>query len=615
MAPGTAAAFGIAPLRNDAAQYVRMSTEHQRYSTAYQKAAIAEYAAARGIRVVKTYVDEAKSGLVLEGREGLKGLLRDVISGTPGYETILVYDITRWGRFQDVDESAHYEFLCRKAGVQVHYCAEPFSNDGTAITAVFKAIKRAMAADYSRDLSGRVFRGQCIAVQLGFRQGASPCYGLRRMLIGHDGTKKGELSVGQWKALSSDKIILVPGPRNEVDTVRNIFTWFVENRVSAIDIASRLTMAGVPAMRGGSWSPATIRHMLRNEIYVGTNVFGKTSQKLCGDRKKNPRSEWIRREGAFEAIVDRSLFDRAQAILKMPLRYLSDEEIIARLKALYTREGRISNGVVRGASDLPCVHTIRKRIGNAAYLHSLVGAVPTGAFRFGHVTDLMRRLEKEILTEIFAIQPDILNVHSSSDHLTVVMGQDLTLRIASAQPSLLPSGDWFWTIALPLARRGDWNLVVRCNVEENTALDYLLLPRWGNRIGRVSLHRDLTPEFSTHAYATMEAVIERLPQLRRLRSPPDNRYGPGKYLPLRQYLETMVEDRVEMGLDEIVQVLGADLPASARCPIWWENSRILKHRSVQAKAWMGAGYMATLQAEKQVATFKRMTADQCRDLL
>ena len=613
MVPGTAAAFGIAPQTNDAAQYVRMSTEHQRYSTTYQMAAIAEYAAARGIRVVKTYVDEAKSGLALEGRAGLQQLLRDVIGGTPGYESVLVYDITRWGRFQDIDESGHYEFLCRKAGVNVRYCAEPFENDGTALTAVFKAIKRAMAADFSRDLSGRVFRGQCVAVQRGFRQGAAPCYGLRRMLVGHDGARKGLLSPGQWKALSSDRVILVPGPPNEVETVRNIFNWFVEDRVGAIEIARRLTDAGVPNMHGAAWPPATIRHMLRNEIYVGTSVFGKTSEKLQGERRRNPRSQWIRCEGAFEPLVDRTVFDRAQRILEAPLRYLPDEEIAARLKALYAREGRISDGVVRGAPDLPCVHTIRKRIGNAAYLHALVGAVPHGAFRFGHVTSLMRRLEREALDAVLAASPGRrLAAGTSTDKPMVVLGNDLTLRIASAQPTLLPSGEWLWTVALPLTVRGDWNLAIRCDVERGCALDYLLLPRWGHRIGRVSLRRDLPPEMAALGSATLAAVVERLPALRRPAGPPDNRFGPGKYLPLRRYLEAVGEETIELSLTEIVQVIGADLPASAHCHIWWGNGRSPKIRSMQAKAWMGAGYLGTLQVREQVATFRRMTAEQRR---
>lgn len=41
-----------------------------------------------------------------------------------------VYDVSRGGRFQDTDESAHYEFLCRRAEIAVPYCAEQFENDG-----------------------------------------------------------------------------------------------------------------------------------------------------------------------------------------------------------------------------------------------------------------------------------------------------------------------------------------------------------------------------------------------------------------------------------------------------------------------------------------------------
>jgi predicted site-specific integrase-resolvase len=59
-----------------AAQYVRMSTEHQKYSTENQSEAIREYAARRGIEIVRTYADEGKSGLSLDGRDALSASLR-----------------------------------------------------------------------------------------------------------------------------------------------------------------------------------------------------------------------------------------------------------------------------------------------------------------------------------------------------------------------------------------------------------------------------------------------------------------------------------------------------------------------------------------------------------
>ena len=55
-----------------------MSTEHQRYSTENQSDAIRQYAERRGLQVVRTYADEGKSGLRLDGRDALKRLIEDV---------------------------------------------------------------------------------------------------------------------------------------------------------------------------------------------------------------------------------------------------------------------------------------------------------------------------------------------------------------------------------------------------------------------------------------------------------------------------------------------------------------------------------------------------------
>ncbi len=89
-----------------AAQYLRMSTAHQQYSTNNQSDKIREYADKRGIEIVKTYADDGKSGHSIGGRAALQKLLSDVESGRADFNLILVYDISRWGRFQDADESA-----------------------------------------------------------------------------------------------------------------------------------------------------------------------------------------------------------------------------------------------------------------------------------------------------------------------------------------------------------------------------------------------------------------------------------------------------------------------------------------------------------------------------
>ena len=72
-----------------AAEYVRMSTEHQRYSTDNQSAVIRTYAMQRGYDVVRTYADEGKSGLNLGGRAALQKLLADIESGNADYKVLI----------------------------------------------------------------------------------------------------------------------------------------------------------------------------------------------------------------------------------------------------------------------------------------------------------------------------------------------------------------------------------------------------------------------------------------------------------------------------------------------------------------------------------------------
>lgn len=239
-----------------AAQYVRMSTEHQRYSTENQSDAIRKYAEQKGLEIVRTYADEGKSGLRLDGREGIKALIRDVQTGKADFGTILVYDVSRWGRFQDADESAHYEYICRSAGIAVQYCAEQFENDGSPVSTIVKGVKRAMAGEYSRELSAKVFAGQCRLIEIGYRQGGPAGYGLRRMLVDQNGVHKGKLARGEHKSIQTDRVILIPGAPVEIETVQWMYRAFVEEGKPEEEIADLLNSREVLTDDGGRWTRA-----------------------------------------------------------------------------------------------------------------------------------------------------------------------------------------------------------------------------------------------------------------------------------------------------------------------------------------------------------------------
>ena len=359
-----------------AAEYVRMSTDQQRYSTTAQSEAIHCYAAERGMVIVKSYEDAGKSGLSIEGRRALTQLLGDVQSGQAGFDVVIVYDVSRWGRFQDTDESAYYEFLCRQHGIQVEYCAEQFANDGSPLSAVIKGIKRAMAGEYSRELSGKVYAGQARLIRKGYRQGGQAGYGLRRTLIAEDGSIKGALNFGDRKCLMTDRVILTPGHPDEVAVVRQIFRLFVHRRMNCQEISDELNQQSVPYPKPGPWTRPRVAKIVRNVVYAGDSIWGKTSGKLARKRCPTAPDTWVLAHDVFEPIVDRTLFEQAQSIISSRVCKLTDAEIVAGLRQLYAEHGTLSAKLIDNAPYLPEAYTVSNRFDGLLHAYELAGHMP-----------------------------------------------------------------------------------------------------------------------------------------------------------------------------------------------------------------------------------------------
>ncbi|WP_443749495.1 recombinase family protein [Asticcacaulis solisilvae] len=266
---------------------------------------------------------------------------------------VLVLDVTRWGRFQDADESAYYEYLCRRAGIDVQYVAEQFENDGSPVSTIVKGVKRAMAGEYSRELSGKVFAGQCRLIELGFRQGGPAGYGLRRILLDENRQEKSVLKRGEHKSLQTDRVILAAGPEEEVETVRWIYQAFTEDGLRESEIAVRLNNRGIKTDLGRDWTRGTIHTILTNEKYIGNNVFNRRSYKLKKRRVENEPEMWVRADGVFQAIIEPRYFYTAQGIIRERNRRFSDDEMLTRLKALHSREGWLSGTVPRRSPRRP----------------------------------------------------------------------------------------------------------------------------------------------------------------------------------------------------------------------------------------------------------------------
>jgi DNA invertase Pin-like site-specific DNA recombinase len=460
-----------------AAQYVRMSTEYQRYSIQNQAAAIAVYAQQKSLTIVRTYVDEGRSGLRIKGRAGLIELIDDVQSGRADFDHVLVYDISRWGRFQDVDESAHYEFLCRQAGIMVEYCAEQFDNDGSLLSSIVKNLKRVMAAEFSRELSAKVHAGQLRGASLGFRQGGPLSFGLRRELIDEDQRSKGYLKRGQQKNLKTDHVVLRLGLPNEIDVIRRVFNEYVEGRRSEEEIARRLNREGVPNHHGRPWTRAMVDFILRNENYIGNTVYNRESSPLRGRKIRNPPDLWIINKGSIPPAVDRNVFHLAQKRLTLRWPHLTDDELLLRLSSLLKKEGRLSETIINGTLGVPSINVYCERFGSLRNAYRRIG------YELKWDSDwIERRDEFDML--LGTIAADLISrlgkagsvawFEPGIDVLTVSQKFAISLRLARSWR--VPDRKLIWTINRRTVLPKGHIIAMRLGEGNNVVLDFILLP-------------------------------------------------------------------------------------------------------------------------------------------
>ena len=465
-----------------AAEYLRMSTEHQKYSPANQSAAIREYAERYGFQIVRTYSDPAKSGLLLRLRVGLRALLKDVTEGKTEYRAILVYDVSRWGRFQDTDEAAHYEFLCKSAGAPVHYCAEPFANDGSLPSAVMKSLKRAMAGEYSRELGVKVLEGQTRLAKLGFKQGGAPGYGLRRMLVSPSGEPRQLLADGERKSIATDRVILVPGPDHEVQIVRDIYRMFVSEGLSVWAIANDLNRRGIPYL-STKWDHQAVHKILTHPKYMGCHVFNQSSCKLCTPRVKLPHSQWILTPSAFKPIIDYRLFQNTQQLLIDRTTNRSDQELLERLKSLLAREGRLTLKLIKNSPMTASPSTYRYRFGTMRRALQMIGYGEPCDYASMDSRRRTQFLRRDLMEKLVSLFPGEVSIEQQSRRWRgrLFLQSGLSVSVTVAPSVNLAKNHMTWRIN-PVWHEWDMvTLLARLDKANLSFFDFHLMPNIDRR--------------------------------------------------------------------------------------------------------------------------------------
>lgn len=470
-----------------AAQYIRMSTDQQQYSPEIQRRTIAEYAIRHGLTIVATYEDFGRSGISLRARPALVKLLADAQNRERCFSVVLVFDVSRWGRFQDVDESAFYEYLCRRAGVRVVYCNEVFDNDGTPASNIVKMLKRAMAGEYSRELSGKVFKGQCRLAELGFWQGAPPGYGLQRILVDPTGRRKGPLQRWEHKSIQTDRVIIVPGLPNEVALVRRIFQWYAYDGVSPARIAERLNSLGLYKDENVPWYPQVIANILKNEKYAGTNIFGRTSTKLHNSRRSNQPADWVRVVGAFEPVVDRHLFEAAQARRIRITKTMANDELICRLARCLEERGTLNSDTIDADPNLPASHTYTRRFGSLSSAYKAIG------FKAATLCEAMAetyRVLRPVLAGftqrvISTLEADGHRIACFPDGKLICVDDELRMKVTARAVHDDGYRDPTWTVRWPDRYPVDFLVVLRVDCVRMTETRIYVFPRGSLPHGRL----------------------------------------------------------------------------------------------------------------------------------
>lgn len=495
--------------RARAAQYLRMSTERQIYSIDNQRDAIRDYAEVMGYDIVATYEDPGRSGLSLGGRPGLQRLLEDVESRRADFETVVVYDVSRWGRFQNTDESASYEYRCQTAGVRIEFCAELFVNDGSIGSDVLKAIKRSMAAELSRMLSNRVFAGQSRVVRLGFRGGGNAGYGFRRLLVDASGKPKLILHRNERKSLASDRIILVPGPTDEIKVVRRIFNQYVKKGKTEREIASALNWRGLLTDFDRPWTSEAVRTILTSEKYIGNNVWNRVSTRLQHRPVKNPASVFVRADNVFEPLVSRALFDRAQQIRRARACPITDEKLLADLSKLLEERGKLSGAIITAAPGCRSASNYMHRFGSIKAAYKLVGYDSTQNLRDFNIGKLLNQRRQQIIEHLI-VEIDRVGGSARYDSKSKLLfiNEEFSVAIGISRCRMMPSGYPRWRYRQRRLIGPDVSVLIRMETDHVTVRDYLIASAHEAHRALPMLKADNGARLNTFLFASLDPLLD-----------------------------------------------------------------------------------------------------------
>ena len=279
--------------------YCRVSSEEQAQkdiSIPAQRKALRRWVDERpDHRLLHEFVDEGESAYApADKRPGFC----EMISFCRRHEVdhILVHKLDRFSRNRE--ESILFKSLLRKHGVTVVSITEAYDPE-TPQGFLYEGMIEVINQFYSMNLATETMKGMRENAERGYHNGGRTPYGYRLEKVQVGGREHRKL---------------VPGPEEEVATIREIFDLAVTPRLGSKRIANALNKKGTQAPRSRHWNGSTIDAILNNRVYVGDQVWMKSRKVGRDGRRRTTEDERIITEDAHEALVTREQFEERRAL-------------------------------------------------------------------------------------------------------------------------------------------------------------------------------------------------------------------------------------------------------------------------------------------------------------
>jgi len=455
------------------AQYLRMSTNLQEFSLDNQAQFIKKYADAHNMEITHTYDDAGKSGVSTTGRHDFNKLVNDVLTKEINIDAVLVYDVSRFGRFKDPQEGIYYKYLLKMNNVDVIYCAENLPENSETETFILSSLMYAAGA-FSKNLSIKVFAGHVNLVKRGYYQGGKPGYGLKRKLLDNNNNPKMILTDGERKSLQTDRIVLVPGAKKEVELIKKIFNMFIFDGLNEYLIASRLNKEGYRFSDKTDWTRGRIHSVLINRRYTGKYIYNRTSQKLKTKRVQNPEDEWVEYNSFFKPIISEEKFKLAKEIIDNRSVKMSNEKILDCLRKILSKHGKISGFIIDEEESSPSSSVIANRFGGLLNAYKLIDYTPERDYRYIEINSYLQKKHYDIINKI---KNEITNSEVKIlENKLVTVNKALSFSIILSRCKKIGPSKHRWIVRLNRSLNSEISIIARMNSLNIEPVDYYILP-------------------------------------------------------------------------------------------------------------------------------------------